>query len=174
MSDDWREREPLGEITCRSTNCSKDLHCFRRYNPRKGETCRMGVCNQCGVNLIDWDRLDKKDLKDVEYTFEALKCETVRHHFWHTEIDEPAERKAKKWGTNKIRSWVRNRLIKMLMPPSKKIYRDGMQTPKFGNIVFYAQHSTSTCCRKCVEESVYQLTFSFFYMECNPQSSISH
>lgn len=29
---------------------------------------------------------------------------------------------------------------------------DGRQTPKSGNALFYAQHATATCCRKCVEE----------------------
>lgn len=31
-------------------------------------------------------------------------------------------------------------------------YRDGYQTPKKGNVLFYAQHATATCCRKCMED----------------------
>jgi hypothetical protein len=33
-----------------------------------------------------------------------------------------------------------------------KPYRDGYQTPLSGNIVFYAQHATATCCRRCIED----------------------
>ncbi len=151
---DWTREEPLEEITCRSTDCSSGLHCFRRYRPKKekGETARNVVCNQCGANLIDWNRLDKKDLNDVKYTFEALTKEMVRHHYWHVEIDELAKKKAQSLGSVKLREWVRLRLNSKLAPPSKDIFRDGTQTPKSGNIVFYAQHSTSTCCRKCLEE----------------------
>jgi len=30
-------------------------------------------------------------------------------------------------------------------------YRDGTQTPFHGNIIYYGQHATATCCRKCIE-----------------------
>jgi hypothetical protein len=29
---------------------------------------------------------------------------------------------------------------------------DGRQTPWEGNPMFYAQHATATCCRRCLEE----------------------
>jgi hypothetical protein len=156
-SEDWRTQEPLEErITCSSTRCDRGLHCFRKNfkkrRPRPGETYRNVVCNQCGAALIDWDRLDKKDLSDVQYTFESLKKEMIRHHFWHVEINVDVIRKAERAGLRKIRDNVRKRFEKALKPPSKQIYHDGWQTPFSGDIIFYAQHSTSTCCRKCVEE----------------------
>ena len=30
-------------------------------------------------------------------------------------------------------------------------YRDGYQTPYTRNAIYYAQHATASCCRKCVE-----------------------
>ena len=30
-------------------------------------------------------------------------------------------------------------------------FRDGAQTPFQGNIVYYGQHATAACCRKCIE-----------------------
>jgi hypothetical protein len=151
-NEDWRKQEPLEEVTCSSTRCGSNLHCFRRIRPRPGQTYRNGICYQCGANLIDWERLDKKDLNDVEYTFNSLKYEMIRHHFWHTGIDEKAMKKARKMGIEKIKNRVQKRLETYLKPSSKNIFRDGMQTPNFGDIIFYAQHATSSCCRKCVEE----------------------
>ena len=36
--------------------------------------------------------------------------------------------------------------------PAKREFDDGIQTPFSGNIIYYAQHGTATCCRKCAEE----------------------
>ena len=151
-SEDWRKEEPLRVITCTSTDCNKDLHCFRRVRPRKGMSYRYGVCFQCGADLIDWDRIDKRDLADVDYTFKSLKYEMVRHHFWHKEIPENVEKKARKTGLNGLRIWTSKRLEKYLKPPVEELFRDGTQTPKTGNIVYYAQYATSSCCRKCMNE----------------------
>jgi len=113
---------------------------------------RYGVCFQCGADLIDWDRIDKRDLADVDYTFKSLKYEMVRHHFWHKEIPENVEKKARKTGLNGLRIWTSKRLEKYLKPPVEELFRDGTQTPKTGNIVYYAQYATSSCCRKCMNE----------------------
>jgi hypothetical protein len=106
-----------------------------------------------GVDLIDWNRIDQKDLADVEYTIKALKNECVRHHFWeHVEVDEKALKKARKIGPEGIREWAEKRIKKYVAPAQKDIFRDGTQTPFVGNIVYYAQHATGVCCRKCIEE----------------------
>lgn len=154
MSEDWKQSSsPPKVIGCTTTDCDNDLHCFRRVRPKKNETYRLGVCKDCGVDLIDWDRVDKRDLADVVYTKEALKYEFFRHHYWqHKEIDEKALKKALKLEPNEIREWAKKRFEKYIAPPRKEIFRDGMQTPFEGNIVFYAQHAVGACCRKCIEE----------------------
>ena len=151
-SQDWKQVGKLGKkIGCTTTDCDNDLHCFRRERPRN-QTYRLGVCKDCGADLIDWTRMDKQDLKDSEYTFKALKFEFFRHHYWHKEIDEKAIKRAEKDGLEKIRPWAVNRLNRYVKPPRDQIYRDGIQTPLDRNIVFYAQHALGLCCRKCIEE----------------------
>lgn len=154
MSDDWKQTSPpKKKIMCTSVDCDNDLHCFRRVGPKKGQTYRLGVCNECGADLIDWSRLDKKDLRDIDYTVKALKYECFRHHYWeHKEIDEKAIKKAKKMGPEKIRNWAIKRIDKYIAPAQEDLFRDGTQTPLNGNIVFYAQHAVGACCRKCIEE----------------------
>ena len=148
---DWRHVEPLGELSCSSVDCEKDLHCFRRQRPRD-KSYRNEKCINCGVNLIDWERLDKRDLKDTGYTFQSLKYEMFRHHYWHIDIDEIAINNAKRKGLEGLRTWATKRLDKHVRLPSKELFRDGTQTPLNGNVVFYAQHATACCCRKCMEE----------------------
>jgi hypothetical protein len=44
---------------------------------------------------------------------------------------------------------MRSRLEKYLAPAAPP--RDGRQTPLQGNAIYYAQHATACCCRKCLE-----------------------
>ena len=79
---DWQYTESLGKITCSSHDCEHDLHCFRRRYPR-GKSYRNKICYYCSAELIDWDRIDKKDLKDVDYTIQVIQYELIRHYYWH-------------------------------------------------------------------------------------------
>jgi hypothetical protein len=86
---------------------------------------------------------------DVAHTFDSLRYELIRHHFWHAEIDERAINHALRKGRIELRKAVAKRLQKSisLALPSY----DGRQTPMSGNVIFYAQHATASCCRKCLE-----------------------
>lgn len=147
---DWNEETPLAKVTCSSYDCERDLHSFRRRRPGK-QSYRSENCVACGAELVDWDRLDQHDLKDVENTFESLEREMIRHHFWHKIIDKKALKHAEGKGIVGLREAAEHRIRKYVGPPSSKLYRDGMQTPMNGNVIFYAQHATATCCRKCLE-----------------------
>jgi len=59
---------------------------------------------------------------------------------------------AHKKGIQQLRADAEKRITKYVGPASKDIFRDGTQTPFSGNIIYYAQHATATCCRKCAEE----------------------
>jgi hypothetical protein len=149
---DWQQMESLGKLKCSSAHdCEHDLHCFRRQRPIR-KSYRNGHCFACGVDLIDWHRIDEKNLKDVEYTMHAIQYEMVRHIYWHKSIDEHALTLANKKGLQQLRIDAEKRIAKYISPPSKEIFRDGMQTPYKGNIIYYAQYATATCCRKCAEE----------------------
>jgi len=140
--------KPL-KITCTSVDCGNGLHCFR-------QTQRLGACNQgghcraCGVALIDWRRVHQRDPADAAYTFAALKYELIRHHFWHIEIDARAVNHARRKGTVGLHTAAEQRLRTSVGPAEPPF--DGRQTPREGNVIYYAQHATASCCRKCMEE----------------------
>ena len=146
----WNKQKPLGKVTCSSYDCERDLHSFRRRRPG-GRSYRNEQCVACGAQLIDWGRLDQHDLKDVENTFASLRLEMIRHHYWHKPIDDKALNHAQGKGFVGLREAAEHRLRKHLGLPSSQLFRDGMQTRTSGNVIYYAQHATATCCRKCME-----------------------
>lgn len=149
--------EPL-KVTCTSTDCKQGLHCFkasgRAKTGSKSEPTKApeaGACRECGAKLVDWSRVHKKDSTDAAYTFQALRFELIRHHFWHVEIDEKAVRYARRKGISGLQDAVRSRLRSSVGSANNSF--DGRQTPMAGsgNPIHYAQHATASCCRKCME-----------------------
>jgi len=139
--------EPL-DIKCTSSDCHNNLHCFIATKKMVTQN-QKGACRSCGTKLVDWGRVHKKNLKDADHTFRMLKIEMIRHHFRHKEIDDKALNHARRKGKAGIRVAIETRLRRSLRPKNPW---DGRQTRKEGNIIFYAQHATATCCRKCLEE----------------------
>lgn len=135
------------DIKCTSADCENDLHCFKQL--QRMTVDERGKCRYCGVDLVHWDRLHVRDLADVAYTFSSLKHEMIRHHFFHKLIDEQAVRHAHRKGRELLRVAVRHRLQQYLAPANPA--RDGRQTPRRGNVIYYAQHATATCCRTCLD-----------------------
>lgn len=107
-----------------------------------------GKCRSCGVQLIDWQRIHRRDVNDATFVFNSLKYELIRHLYWDMPIDLHAENHAKRKGVIKLREFAQNRLTKYLVP---SYAYDGRQTPREGNVVYYAQHAIACCCRKCLE-----------------------
>ena len=140
--------EPL-KVRCTSTDCGNGLHCFLATLKMLKEN-RNGQCRACGISLIDWSRVHGNNLADVAYTFSSLKKEFVRHHFWHLDLDIKAVNHARRKGKTGMSAAIDKRITKYLAPAEPPF--DGRQTPKSGNSIFYAQHATGTCCRKCVQE----------------------
>ena len=146
----WDLEEPLEKVSCTSSDCERDLHSFLRKYPR-GKSYRNRQCRECGVDLIDWSRLDRHDLSDVEHTVSCLELELIRHVYWHKNFDQTAITNANKLGRIGLLAAAEARLLKSVAPPRSEIYRDSTQTPFTGNVLYYAQHATATCCRKCIE-----------------------
>ena len=137
------------EISCGTTKCSDDFHCFSLKRTSIKNFNKTGVCKNCGSDLIDWKRIHKKDLSDVNFVFSSLKKELFRHVIWHVEISPVAKKKALQLSPEQQREKTKSIMKKKIM---KKGFRDGTQTPPGGNeITYYAQHATATCCRKCIE-----------------------
>jgi hypothetical protein len=143
---EFKKPPPL-KISCTSTDCSHNLHCFKATKDMAVEN--RGKCRVCNADLVDWNRVQRRDIGDAAHTFEALKNELIRHHFFHKEIDDGAVAHARRKGRNNLGIAVRSRLEKYLAPASPP--RDGFQTPFQGNSIYYAQHATACCCRKCLE-----------------------
>lgn len=144
-----KQPKPLPElnVTCTSTDCDNDLHCFLQKQRKAGP---HGPCRQCGADLVDWSRLHARDLKDVDHTFEALKRERIRHHYFHRESTQHAVNYAQRAGAKALDERVRKRVRNSIGPAQP--YRDGAQTPVNGkNPIHDAQHATATCCRRCFE-----------------------
>lgn len=146
--EDYKRLQPL-DIKCTSADCDNDLHCFlqtKKMRIRDPE----GRCRYCAAKLVDWARTHECNIADVAYTFDALKFELIRHFFWHVRIDDKALIHARKKGMSGLRAAAEKRLISSV---SKALpFHDGYQTPRAGNILYYAQHATATCCRRCIEE----------------------
>ena len=144
--------QPL-KVTCTTTDCERGLHCFLTTK-KLSEQNLGGACRVCGVQLVDWSRLHSRQIADMEYTFEALRRELIRHHFAHVPISQRAIDYARKKGWRKLEVAVLNRLTSSIGPAQP--FRDGTQTPREDspkqNPIFYAQHGTATCCRRCVQE----------------------
>jgi hypothetical protein len=138
------------KITCTSSDCRNNLHCFKATRQMKSEG-KTGACRSCGAELIDWHRIHQRDLLDVEYTVQALQLELIRHKFWHVEIDARAVNHAKRKGFEGMRLAIESRIKKSVGPANPTF--DGRQTPMegSGNVIYYAQHATASCCRKCLE-----------------------
>lgn len=147
-SDKRRRLEPL-EISCSSADCKSGLHCFRLTKRMKAADER-GMCRYCGAKLVDVSRTYRRDFTDVKYTLEALKWEYWRHHYWHIEIDQKAVNHARRKGKIALRVAAAKRLRQSV--GNAEPFHDGQQTPKTGNTLYYAQHATATCCRKCIED----------------------
>lgn len=139
----------IENVTCGTTKCNDGYHC---YSQRKTSLRKHGnerVCKECGVDLIDWKRVHKNNLKDTKFVFSELKTEIIRHVFWHTPIEEEAIIKVLTHGRNKTiaraKKFIKSRI-------GKHTAWDGRQTPMGKDeMINYAQHATATCCRKCLE-----------------------
>lgn len=137
------------DVSCGSTKCNDELHCFSLKKTSLKKHNNERVCHECGVDLIDWKRVHKNNIKDAPFIFKSMKNELIRHVFWHTPIEPNAIQYAYARGREEIRSKA-SKLIKTRI--GKKTFMDGRQTPLNGKeIINYAQHATATCCRKCLE-----------------------
>lgn len=124
-------------------------HLFR---PRRNEP--PNGCQVCGTELVDWSRTQRRAAGDWQYTFSLLKQESIRREYWTGDIDPQA------LGSCPVTSERLEELaMRRLKQSVSKVYgsgadarpyRDGYQTPKAGNILFYAQHALACCCRRCM------------------------
>ena len=137
-------------ISCSSTKCEDNLHCFKTSVSAARKFGSFGVCKECGTHLIDWKRVHQNNINDSKFIFNSMKNELIRHVYWHTPIEKAAIDIALKTGKDQLRIHSKQVLKAKIGNPHNAW--DGRQTPMTGNeIVNYAQHATATCCRMCLE-----------------------
>ena len=139
---------PKLAISCTKSDCDDNLHCFRSTKKLRDQGLG-GACRDCHAQLVDWPRVHERKLDDVDHTFTELRLELIRHHFWHVDIDEQARNHALRKGRTALLGSAGGRIAKAVA--AELPYRDGQQTPFTGNVIYYAQHATASCCRTCVE-----------------------
>ncbi len=135
-------------ISCCSTKCEDNLHCFKTNKKIAQKFGDHGVCRTCGTKLIDWERIHKNDILDAKFIFNSMKKELIRHVYWHIKIEEKDLKKGLNKGKAEIRIEAAKRISTVIGIPAP--YKGGF-TPYQGNVIYYAQHATATCCRKCME-----------------------
>ena len=140
--------KPLN-LSCTNTDCPNDLHCFLQ---KKAKASRSGggPCRECGKDLVEFSRVQARDLKDVKNTFESLSREWIRHEFWERPIVQHAINHARRKGRQAIRDNLAAKRIRQSVGSAQNP-REGQQTSYEGNVLYYAQHAVAACCRKCIE-----------------------
>lgn len=143
--------EPLPEINCKATKCEEGLHCFR---PKRAAPLTLvgGACHACNEEMVDWQQAHKRDISQVELLFTEMRKEFIRQHFWEVPIGEKFKRRLVIKGKNKLKKEAAKRLKTSVHEAGTTRFRDGTQTPTTEyNIIYFAQHATCTCCRKCIK-----------------------
>jgi hypothetical protein len=125
---EFKKPPPL-DIKCTSVDCDNHLHCFKQL--KKMTPDQRGRCRACGADLVDWQRLHRRDMIDAKHTFAALRHELIRHHFFHKPVDDTAMRHAQRKGLMLLKQAARDRLQKYLAPADPP--RDGRQTSTFSS-----------------------------------------
>jgi hypothetical protein len=164
----------IPKIECKKTQCDRNLHSFLDGPKKKkakqelsspvphseaydlaaiqesinSDTPGKRRCWNCGADLVDWDRTHARDIADIDYTIQALQFEHVRHEFWCKEIDPWAVDQAKRRGRARMPQCAAKRIWTSV--GKAKNYNEGRQTKGHEDVLFYAQHATATCCRRCM------------------------
>ena len=144
-----KSRDPL-RLTCTKTDCAHGLHAFRP-DKKMITAGKEGECLACHEKFFDFSQSRQRNLADIDNTFTHMKMEYVRHWFWTTKLNEKARERATGRGLEATKAEMEKRLRSSIAPA--KPFRDGFQTPIDDpkNIIYWAQHATACCCRRCVE-----------------------
>jgi len=150
LSDLWKGLADV-KVSCASSACSHELHCFR-LTKKLAASLTPGTCRECKQSLVLMRRVAERDLADVDYTFESLQREFIRHYFWHVPFGEKALNYAYRAGWEELEKRV-PRQLRTRIGKANPAY-DGRQTPlklEKANAIDLGMHAVAACCRRCVE-----------------------
>lgn len=146
-----QELDGTPKITCDNADCENKKHAYRP-SPKNALKENMWSCKYCSDHSVDWDRIRKRDIYDIDRIKEELKKEWIRSEFWEKEIDKKSIIILNSMSSSEVRQKLRKELDKCVGKP--KPFRDGYSVPikddKIeGKPFAYAQHATATCCTRC-------------------------
>lgn len=152
--------DPTGSLDqlhlfAKNQDCEVGLHSY--HDSKASNPEGQPVCRYCGIDTLDWKRIHRRDIQDMDYTIAQLQTEKFRYEWWQKELDQHAKNHALRKGVHDLRMAAFMRLKKSIgevyeMPNgTKRPYRDGFQTPYSGNSIYYAQHALACCCRRCIK-----------------------
>jgi hypothetical protein len=147
-TDPWQKFEEI-KVTCTSTNCGANLHCFK-LTKKLARTLGPGMCRSCGRALVSLSRTAQRDLDDIDNTLASLQRECIRHYFWHVPFGQKALDYARRAGRVELEGRAIRRIRGRI--GAAEPYRDGRQTPisrTSADALDYAMHAVAACCRKC-------------------------
>ncbi|MGF0524144.1 DUF4186 family protein [Agrobacterium pusense] len=148
LFDDLDKPLPDVKITCTSVSCDDDLHCF--LQPRRaGGKPFFGACRGCPADPVDWPQAHKRDPAHIDELFKQQRKELIRYYMWSKPFDEAAKARVRKLGWDGTLGSIRKTLNSSVGKAAGAW--DGRQTKLAEDVVCYAQHSTATCCRKCMK-----------------------
>ncbi len=128
-------------------------HSFKSNSRTIKKGIKKGNCVFCNLNIVNWNDVFSVKKRFNDYTFlkNSLQKEYTRLKYWDY---LPVEKDIKILSLDKESQniIIRKILKRSIVKPKSQIYRDGMQTPKTGNIIYVAQHALGLCCRKCLNE----------------------
>jgi len=137
------------KITCTTTMCEADLHCFK-LTKTLAKSHSPGSCRQCGLVLVSLERTAVRDLSDIDATFAALQRECIRHYFWHVPFGQHALDYALRAGRTELERRI-DRRVRSRIGAAENPF-DGRQTPisrAKADALDFALHAVAACCRKC-------------------------
>ncbi len=88
--------------------CDDGLHKY--YKSPAANYRGYPICSLCGEDTIDWERLHKRNIGDVEYAIAQLKTDRWKYKWWMKEVDPKSVRHATKKGPAGIKDGVRRRV----------------------------------------------------------------
>lgn len=142
----------LYKLSCSMHDCDNNLHSFHTNKKLQKSGIERGCCCGCKSSFVDWERVYKKQISDIEYLESAFKLEMFRNTYWT--LKKPSQDmidKIKDKSPGELSQQIRRRLEHTLSKPRNDNPWDGRQTSFKDDLLLWAQHATGTCCRKCLE-----------------------
>ena len=98
------------KITCSSSNCEDDKHCYRPTRGQWKDDGVRGECQACGDTSVDMSVTRALDASDPEAIFAQLGREFIRDRFLNAPIDEKGRRELRKHGVDGLKARIAGHL----------------------------------------------------------------